>query len=239
MTTVQAQHSRTVPDLARRYAAMRDFDESQLRDVEASLGVRERLELDLWRDQSRRNAWLLGRWVSRQLIAEEYGDSTASAIEILSRDAQGRVNRPRIWQGQQEQPWSLSISHTSRGAMAVLCMEAGTSVGVDLLPPEPLSDAFLRLWFTQAEQGWCRDSGGTKTASFIWAAKEAVYKAVNQGESFAPRDVEIHADGSCRYRQVPLRHCRLERQWVDEQAAAIAILRTDLQPDSIRTSKHG
>jgi phosphopantetheinyl transferase len=108
--------------------------------------------------------------------------------------------------------------------MAALSVETGVSVGVDLAPCEPLTDSFVGLWFSPAEQRWSRESNSAATARFIWAAKEAVYKAINQGEGFSPRDVEIHKNGSCLYRQAPLDDCRLEQHQIDQQIAVIATI---------------
>jgi phosphopantetheinyl transferase len=232
MSVLQTRSAASLTVVARRYAPLRNLDEVELRGLEACLGARERAELARLRDLSRRRAWLLGRMLARQLLHEARGDWDASEIEILSRDAQGRLNRPRIFRGGVEQSCSLSISHAARGAMAVLCGEPGVTVGVDLAPPEPLSGAFVQLWFTPGEREWCRESDSPDTSTFIWAAKEAIYKAVNQGESFVPRDVEIRRGGGCLYRKMPLANCRLERQLIDRQIAVIATIRSDPNPNS-------
>jgi phosphopantetheinyl transferase (holo-ACP synthase) len=55
----------------------------------------------------------------------------------------------------------------------------------------------------------------------MWAAKEAVYKACNEGEGFAPRDVEVLGHERCAYRQVPLAGCRVKSWTIDGQLAVI------------------
>ena len=84
------------------------------------------------------------------------------------------------------------------------------------------SDGFVGLWFTPLEQCWFHETQSPGIASFIWAAKEALYKACNQGESFAPRDVEVLPDGRCSYRQSPLPSCRLQSWTADGHLAVLA-----------------
>ena len=61
-------------------------------------------------------------------------------------------------------------------------------------------------------------------ASFIWAAKEAIYKACNLGESFAPRAVELFSDGRASYRQLSLDAIELRSWNIDSQLAVLAIV---------------
>ncbi len=116
------------------------------------LGRRERAELAAWRDTRRRSAWLLGRMLAKQLVADVYGDLDLACIEILSRDAQWRVNRPRVWCDGNEQPSSLSISHSQRGALVALATDGDVLLGADLADNEMFSDGFVDLWFTPLEQ---------------------------------------------------------------------------------------
>jgi phosphopantetheinyl transferase len=182
----------------------------------------ERAELAAWRDERRRRAWLLGRWCAKQLIAEMVGDLRAERIEILSRDAAGRVNRPRVWCDGVAQSWSLSISHSHRGVLAALATDPALSVGVDLADCETFSDGFVDLWFTPGERNWFHETQSSSIACFIWAAKEALYKACNHGEGFAPRDVEVLADGKCSYRRLPLADSRLQFWTIDSHLAVLA-----------------
>ena len=143
-------------------------------------------------------------------------------IEILSRNAEGRVSRPCLWRDGVEQSWSMSISHSDRGVLVALTADAGTSLGVDLADCNAFSDGFVDLWFTPAERAWFHETQCPDIACFIWAAKEALYKACNEGESFAPRDVEILPDGRYTYRNIALTDCRLQSYTIDGQLAVLA-----------------
>ncbi len=210
------------PTVDCRYCATRTFDAAKRRKAESWLSPRERAELAAWREPGRRSAWLMARMLGKQLIGENLADAVDPAtVEILSRDAAGRSVRPRIWRGGGEQPWSLSITHTARGALAALCVTRGVRLGIDITDCDNLSDGFTRLWFTPAEQRWLRATDCPSIACFIWAAKEAVYKACNEGEGFAPRDVEVLGHNRYAYRQMPLAGCRVKSWTIDGQLAVI------------------
>jgi len=217
--------ARTSPArVERRYAPLADAP--AVHELESGLATGELAELATWRDASRRRAWLLGRKLAKELIAAQVGNQPAAAIEILSRDADGRPTRPRIRVGGQALPWSLSISHTERGVLAVLAPTEGVSIGVDLSTTRTFTDGFLRMWFTGAEQEWIASTENVAMASFIWSAKEAIYKACNQGESFAPRAVELFSDGRASYQQLPIDAIELRSWNIDTQLAVLAIVGT-------------
>ncbi len=216
-----------MPRIDRRYAPL----EASIAHAAPWLSDREQAELATWRDPGRRTAWLVGRTLAKQLVADREtapsGDAGATPrIDILSRDEAGRVNRPRIWCDGVARPWSLSISHTRRGVLAVLSTATGVALGVDLTEADSFSDRFVGLWFTPAERAWFGETQSTTTGQFIWAAKEAIYKACNTGESFAPRDVEVRADGRCRYRDTWRDDCRLQSWNLDGQLAVLAVARS-------------
>ncbi len=88
--------------------------------------------------------------------------------------------------------WSLSIAHTRRGALAALGCLPGVSLGIDLVEPRQYGSGFADVWFTPAERRWL-PAAGSRGQAILWAIKEAAYKAVNAGESFDPRLIEIAA----------------------------------------------
>ncbi|HTU26887.1 MAG TPA: hypothetical protein VMF30_15880, partial [Pirellulales bacterium] len=96
----------------------------------------ERAEFALLSDPGRRRAWLSGRWAAKQLLLGARRAGTATEIEILSRDAEGRGSRPRVSIAGQPVAASLSIAHTGRGAIAALGTNEQTEVGVDLVDLE-------------------------------------------------------------------------------------------------------
>lgn len=185
------------------------------------LSERELRELSTRSDAARRGDWMRGRLLGKSLIAERSG-CQLHEIEILSLDADGKVNRPRLFVCGSEQPWSLSISHTERGVLGALSTEPDVTLGVDVMPCQPLSAGFGRLWFTAAEQQWIERTGSPGIACFIWGAKESLYKALNRGESFAPLQFEVLPDGICRYRGQVLADVRLRSWHLDGHVAVLA-----------------
>ncbi len=246
-------------DLARadvvhhRYLPVNEIEVECERQDSSWLGPQERLELSTWHDRGRQRAWRWGRMAAKQLIAATLAvDSepsllagegrvrghsnrhlTLPQIEILSPDRQ----RPRVWCEGAEQAWSLSISHTERGVLAAICTNETISVGVDVTSWTVLPDRFIRLWFTPDEVAWLRQDASFNAASSIWAAKEAVYKACNQGEGFDPRRVEILPQGGCRYRGSLVANCHLQSWIIDEQVAVLArIASTVGVPSNLQSS---
>jgi 4'-phosphopantetheinyl transferase EntD len=218
-----------------RYASADDLDAACQRSGDSWTGARERHELALLRDERRRRSWLRGRMLAKQLIAARSDGSAQTgldgvdfaSIDILSRDERGRSNRPRVWCGGMEQPWSLSISHTETGALAAVCVTDGISTGVDIAELQKLGDGFVRTWFTPAEQCWLQASRSADVAGFIWAAKEALYKACNRGESFDPRRFEVLPSGTCKYGGRALEGCELRSWRVENHVAVLATVRIE------------
>jgi phosphopantetheinyl transferase len=208
-----------------RYLSGSSLDAWADRPADDWLSVREQAELRTWRDAGRRRAWLRGRALAKQLIADHLAPGAAgSTIEILSRDTDGRVNRPRVsWNGV-ERGWSLSISHTDRGVLAAICERSDVLLGVDVAVSRPLPASLSQLWFTQAERAWVAEARSSGIACFIWSAKEALYKACNRGESFDPRQVEVLPHGRGTYGGAALQDLRLRSWTVDGHVAVMASL---------------
>jgi phosphopantetheinyl transferase len=206
----------------RRYAPARSIDVQCDRYGGSWLGERERTELSAWRDARRQRAWLRGRMLGKQLVSTKLCTAPQPATtEILSGDGRGR---PRVWLDGVEQPWSLSISHTEMGVLVAICQQPETLLGVDLTPCEALSNRFIRLWFTPAEVAWLDETPSANNACFLWAAKEAIYKACNQSESFDPRHIEVLPTSGCRFHGVRLEDCRLQSWSIDRQIAVLATI---------------
>jgi phosphopantetheinyl transferase len=214
-----------------RYASLEQLrSEFALLD-DRSLNIVERQELGRWKDPSRREAWILGRLLCKRLIQDHLDDRTVpfGTIEIRSRDDRDRGIRPRVRIAGELQPWALSISHSDHGILVALSDEPGALLGIDLSPIGVFRPSFLRTWFTEHEQVWLMNSEPEQVA-VAWSIKEAVYKAANIGDSFAPRSIELFrkpADGyGCLYRGINLSDvCDIQTWLVDGQAAATALLR--------------
>lgn len=156
------------------------------------LGPAERDELARFRDPERRRAWHAGRLAAKRLVLDRFPGEVGRApeIEVLSRSPEGVPKRPRVRVGGQLMPWRLSISHSGEHVYAALSEDPDVSVGVDLAPVAPYGAGFLKTWFTVGEQRALRAATPSEVATF-WAVKEAIYKACNDGEKFAPALVEV------------------------------------------------
>lgn len=213
------------PQAVWRYARLDDLRLAHHDDAERGLSDAERAELAHWRNAQRREEWILARALARQVITEELGES--SAIGIFSRDGQGRSVRPIVTIAGQQLPLSLSISHTRRAVLVALC-GVDVSIGADLVPCAPLGNGLMDFWFDEQENRLAKN-GGALEACRLWAAKEAVYKAANENDPFAPRRISLARgpDGEFRstYRGVALGdRCRITTWECDQHFAAIAVL---------------
>jgi phosphopantetheinyl transferase len=173
-----------------------------------------------WRDPTRRQAWLRGRWLMKHLIVARLRNHTIRDIEILPRQDS---RRPQASCRGELQNWPLSISHTESGVLAAISWRAETAVGVDLASLHPLPRGFSRLWFSAAEQQRIGAQAGPLAINSLWTVKEALYKACNRGEPFDPRAIEA-LPGNYRYHGRPLPNCEMITWTVDEQVATLAVV---------------
>jgi phosphopantetheinyl transferase len=170
---------------------------------EAWLSEPEREAYAVLRDARRREAWLFGRLLCKELIlamriaaGSPGGGVEPGQIEVLSRDGLGRPARPRVLLHGRLQPWSLSLAHSDQSVLVGLSRDGRLATGVDVTPIQSPDAGFLDLWFTPRERAWIRAKfdQAARWAATLWAIKEAFYKAVNVGESFAPRQIEVRVD---------------------------------------------
>ncbi|MBN1590976.1 MAG: 4'-phosphopantetheinyl transferase superfamily protein [Pirellulales bacterium] len=180
------------PRVVWRLACLDPMQRRFAEDTAAWLSSSECNTLATLGDAGRRRSWIEARILAKQLILE--CESIASsddprAIEVVSRDSEGRGRRPRVAIAGHLMPWCLSISHTDEAVAVVLCTSPNLSVGVDLVKRESLGPGFLRTWFDRSEQQWVIDE--KVEVCRLWAVKEAVYKAMGLDDSFAPRRILI------------------------------------------------
>lgn len=215
MPSVQADYLPPATAASFRFAPWAEIDEHS---ALAGLGPREQPQWDRLRNPRRRREWLAGRTLAKQLIADERNLEIAPRqIEIVSSAAS---RRPQIWIRDRAEPRSLSIAHSSRGVLVALARRVETRIGVDLTERTPLSESFVRLWFTADERAWLGATPLRFAANRIWAAKEALYKACNRGEGFDPRQIEA-IPGRYRYRSVPV-DGQIETFTIEGHVAVIA-----------------
>jgi phosphopantetheine--protein transferase-like protein len=200
----------------------------------------ELAELARWRDAARRQQWLQGRRLAKQLIQHATGASSLLAVQVLSRDARGLGIEPRVTVNasdadQQTTDWRLSISHSRRGLLLAVSPATAYRVGVDLVESAPSDEHFERTWFTARERRLLAGDRASRLA-LLWAIKEAVYKAANRGRSWSPRDVEVLAvDGdlvTCSYRGLALDFLKTDIRQLDGHTAVCACLPADCDHDS-------
>jgi len=191
-----------------------------------------------WRAADRRQMWLAGRWIAKQLIRQNViGLSTrASDISIQSIDEQGRAARPRVRVGDHSQTeWCLSITHSARGVLVALATAHDTRVGIDLCERRPYPPGFTSTWFTRQEQKRL-DPGQQELIGRTWAAKESIYKACNHGEPFAPRRIEVSWDAGstrCRYGDYVFGNELVLETWTVDNHIAVSAVVTGLEESAI------
>jgi phosphopantetheinyl transferase len=212
-------------------------------DATERLSGAERAEGAHWRNPGRRGELTLARALARQVVVEKIGNQAGgmAAIEILSRDSLGRSVRPVVTVAGLPAPISLSISHTKRGVLVAVCEAPGVSIGVDLVEGTPLGNGFVQSWFDEQER-LVASADGELAACRLWAAKEAVYKAVNQNDPFAPRQISLHRGAGeeirCSYRGVDLGDRCWIRTWgCDGQFAAVAVFNRGAAGDMVAVGK--
>ncbi|WP_372895551.1 4'-phosphopantetheinyl transferase superfamily protein [Stieleria sp.] len=105
-------------------------------------------------------------------------------------------------------------------------------IGVDAVDRTELPDSFARTWFSTSERRLLQDYRWPIAAG--WAAKEAAFKACNEGESFRPgclQIVDVDADG-CRVHYEAQRMADVHVDVIDDAIIAIARARRQAQRTS-------
>jgi phosphopantetheinyl transferase len=168
--------------------------------------------------------------VAKQLLSEQLlpWSTDWREIEILSHDAEGRAIRPVVCVQNQPMPWCISLSHSTRGVLLAVSVDPAIRVGVDLAEMEELKPQSLVFWFTARERERLRE-GNARRSAVSWAVKEAVYKAINTGESFVPKKFEVFprdkSGYECHHEGVSLRdRSRLTIWEVDDHIAVTALV---------------
>ena len=195
--------------------------------LQSWLSPTELEERDCFRAPSRRRDWISGRWCAKQLLCQMFSQTADSLLEwqIVSRVSKRRGCRPTVFRNGIQQPIDLSLAHCAAITVAVAGQRRlsvdrrdAPRIGVDAVDRTELPDSFARTWFSTSERRLLRDHRWPIAAG--WAAKEAAFKAGNEGESFRPgclQIVDVDADG-----------CR-----VQDQAQCMADVHIDVRDDAI------
>lgn len=157
------------------------------------LSISEDNFLQTLRFPKRRDEWLAGRWLAKNLLLQGSKSlSNAQMNEIaIEKNADGSpfVN----WKGT-ILPGSISISHRSGIIAAAWTSCPDFRIGIDLELVEPKAISFIEDYFTNTEIETVLNQELEEQAcisSLIWSAKEAVMKAMHTGLSIDTRQVEI------------------------------------------------
>lgn len=160
----------------------------------AWLAPAERRHLAALHLAPRRADWRHGRWAAKRALAAWLG--WAASPEAWPRLAVVADERgvPRAWLDGEALALPISISHRAGHALVAVADEG--VLGCDLELVEPRSDAFVRDYFTAAEQRLTETAGGERhlVANLVWACKEAALKALGDGLRRDTREVEIDLD---------------------------------------------
>lgn len=209
-----------------RYTTMADLS---VLDAAAAVRWLSPQEQQAWRrmrSAARRTTWLAGRIAAKQLLRQCLSETGPADIHIESRGG-GRGQRPSVFISGRPIPCALSIAHTSRGVLVAVSSEPGITLGVDLVGPQTCGLEHLAWCYTPAERRWlAAGPAPARSSEQLWAMKEAIYKACQQGEGFAPRQIEIVPGCDPRYAMLHRgRAVRSVQSWrVDGQFAALAIV---------------
>ncbi len=189
------------------------------------LSRRECLFLSEFRDASRREEWLLGRWLLKNMLASLAKASSClhdlRRIEILPQKHNSLSTRPLLMFDGESTNFAVSLSHSDCGVLAGIADPLELNMGVDLVEERPVRDGFLKLWFTRNEQDFLRTR--RDLAMRFWGAKEASYKAIQKGERFVPTAFEVGVsdnDWHCYCRESN-RACRIDVTSVGLSVSAI------------------
>ncbi len=138
----------------------------------------------------RREEWLLGRWTAKQLLQRVHGERAGRPLQDWCVDNQDD-GRPFVRLNGARQDGCLSVSHRSGRAACAWTSAGEVGLGIDLEQIEPRTDAFVRDYFTPAEQALVADGRRDRDAVLVWSAKEAMLKALGKGLRLDTRSVEV------------------------------------------------
>jgi 4'-phosphopantetheinyl transferase len=148
----------------------------------------------------RRADWRLGRFAAKEALcalraSRPGGDRGLEDLTLAEVWPEAGGAPQAYWEGRRL-PWTLSLSH-SEGRALVAVDPGGSPVGCDIEGVEPRSPAFLREWFTNAEQ---RAVSASETPDLLctlyWSAKESFLKAVGEGLRRPLHGVRVELPGT-------------------------------------------
>jgi 4'-phosphopantetheinyl transferase len=183
-------------------------------DVPASdewLSREEASRIETLRYAKRRTEVRLARWTAKQAVVRalslDDASATLAAIEIRAAS----TGAPMLFVSGEPSPVSVSMSDRADWAVCVLS-HAQVGVGCDLELVEPRSAAFVRDWFTPAEQelvqGVAAGEQSDLLCNLVWSAKESALKVLQTGLRRDTRSVSVDVidrDGLRRWARLVVR----------------------------------
>jgi 4'-phosphopantetheinyl transferase len=175
------------------------------------LSAAESARLVTLRFPKRRSEVRLARWTAKQAIARalDLDDDAGSLAMIEIRAAP--TGAPAAFIGTERATVAVSLTDRADWSVCVVA-PADTAVGCDLELVEPRSDAFVRDWFTPAEQDlvFAAEHGEVRhlLANLVWSAKESALKVLETGLRRDTRSVEVDlvdAPGQDRWARLMVR----------------------------------
>lgn len=164
-------------------------DRSEIEKENPFLSEAEQAIFDRFRFELRRNSYLAGRWVAKDLIKKALSlDNAFCEISILNESS----GKPYAIIGDIPLDGELSISHGGCWAVAALSVD-GLRVGVDVEVVTPRPKSFVGDYFTsdEIEILECRLENYDRAVTLIWSAKEAMLKALGLGLRLDTRRVWV------------------------------------------------
>ncbi len=167
------------------------------------LSVRERRSSLRLKSPVRRKEFLAGRVVAHRAVRDVL--PSAEGVEILPQDDRQATSRPVVTVNGRAAEVEVSITHCA-GLVVAAAVSGSGRAGVDLVESGSVTESVQAGWMTDAERAAiARSAFSDQTASMIWAAREAAYKASDSGDGFRPGQWEIHLRGRrsrCFYRGI-------------------------------------
>lgn len=199
-----------------------------------SVGQRQ---VDVWTLHVGRGAALSGEAVR---LAERLAADVLEAADEVRVASLLPSGRPVVLRAGVPAGCGLSISHLQRrvpgdapgchlGLVAAACCR-DADVGLDIVAPADAAAAALAPVFTSTEQAETTDA---RQAAFLWAAKEAAYKASGLDEAFRPRRIVIGRQPESAFTWSVTGQCREVRgvgSFVDDGDHVLAIAVTEQTP---------
>ena len=152
------------------------------------LGEAERADHERIGPRGRRG-WLLGRIAIKDAVRmDRWTDGAHPLWPIEVAVSNAPSGRPIV------DGIHVSVAHKDDRAVALV--DRHREVGIDLERIEPRSESFLKIAFTPAEMALAagRDAGRDEWYARLWAAKEAVAKALGTGMT-DPKQLAVRAAG--------------------------------------------